>query len=299
MFGGLRQSWMLLRASWAVVRADKEILTFPLLGAAGVVLVGLVFAIPLALTDLPAALQRGDESAQIRATLVLFAFTFCQNVVVLFAQSAVVAAALIRLRGGDPTVGDGLRAAAARLGPILGFAAIAATVGTILQIADLLLRQRRDEASSSGNVGGVIAALIASLIVALIGAAWSVATFFVVPVMIVERIGPIAAIRRSVAVIRQIWGPSAIVNLGMGLIFFFVYLAVVVVGGGLTVAIWQARLGPAALAMLAVTIVAVFLVALVQSALRGVFVAALYRYAVEGAESSTYFESGLLERAFA
>jgi hypothetical protein len=292
VFSGFKQSLMLARASWKVVRADREILIFPLLGGLGLLLVAAIFAIPLALSDLPAALERGDEGAQLRAIVVLFLFFFFQNVVVLCAQCAVVGAALIRLRGGDPTVSDGLAVAASRFPAIVGFAAISATVGVLLHVADTLARQRRNSS------GATISGLIASIVIALVGAAWSVATFFVVPVMIVENVGPVAALKRSVRVIRDAWGHSAIVSLGMGLIFFLVYLAVGLVGGGLTIA--AAQVQPAvALALAAITIVAMCVVALVQSALRGVFVAALYSYATERGASSVYFDEPLMKRAFA
>jgi hypothetical protein len=293
MFSAFSQSWMLVRASWKIVRDDKEILVFPFLGSLGLLVVAVLFALPLAVTDLPRALDRGDAGAQAVAILVLFLFFFVQNVVVLSAQSAVVGVALIRLRGGDPTVSDGVAAAASRFPAIVGFAAISATVGVLLHVADMLTRQRGRSSGAS-----VLAGLVASLIIALVGAAWSVATFFVVPVVIVEGLGPVGALRRSIGIIRHTWGQSAAASLGMGLIFFLVYLVVILVGGGLTVAAAQVQ-PAAALALGGVTVLAVCLVALVQSALRGVFVAALYSYATDGATSSAYFDTPLLERAFA
>src|SRR4051812_40971486 len=89
VFAGFSQSWMLVRASWKIVRADKEILIFPFLGGLGLLLVVLLFAVPLAVSDLPRALDRGDDGAQAVAILVLWGFFFFQNIVVLCAQCAV------------------------------------------------------------------------------------------------------------------------------------------------------------------------------------------------------------------
>lgn len=287
------QSVALAKESWRVVRTDREILLFPLLGGVGMVLVGILFMVPLGLTDLPSALQRGDDRAIVPALVVLWLFLFCQTLVVLYAQTALIGAALIRLRGGDPTVSDGLAVASSRLGAIVGFAAISATVGLILQVLGALARGKGQER------GGGAAAVLGSIVVALVGAAWSVATYFVVPVMIVEQLGPTAALRRSAAIIRRAWGESAIVNVGMGLVFGLIYVGVAVVGGGVAYALFNARVLAGGLAIAALTVLALCIVALVQGALKGVFVAALYRYAVDGEVSPAYFEEDLLRRAFA
>ena len=98
---------------------------------------------------------------------------------IFFCNTALVGAALIRLRGGDPTVADGFRIAASRVGPILGYALIAATVGMVL----------RAISERSGFLG--------RLVVSLVGFAWNLATFLVVPVLVVEDVGPIEAVQRS------------------------------------------------------------------------------------------------------
>lgn len=298
MFASFSQSWALTRDSWRVVRSDREILLFPLLGGFGVVLVTLLFAVPLALTNLSRALDSGRPGTVAIAIVVLWAFLYCQTVVLLFAQSAVVGAAMIRLQGGDPTVGDGLRTATSRFHLIAGYAAISATVGVLLQVIDALLRSAEREAEKEGNVASMVAAIIGTLVTALVGAAWSVATYFVVPVMIIEGIGPIASIRRSTRLIRDFWGESAVATVGLGFVFALIYLAVGVVGIGLGVTLLSANLVVPGIALLVVTAVAFGIIALIQTALRGVFVAALYRYAVGGAVSSMYFEPELLRSTF-
>ncbi len=104
--------------------------------------------------------------------------TWCRTVI-FFCNTALVGAALIRLRGGDPTVADGFRIAASRVGPILGYAFIAATVGMVL----------RAISERSGFLG--------RLVVSLVGFAWNLATFLAVPVLVVEDVGPIEAVQRS------------------------------------------------------------------------------------------------------
>ena len=80
---------------------------------------------------------------------------------------------MIRLDGGSPTLGDGLRIANGRIGTILGYAVISATVGVILRA----IQER------VGFIGRLIAGLL--------GAGWAVATFLVVPVIVTSDRGAI------------------------------------------------------------------------------------------------------------
>jgi hypothetical protein len=104
----------------------------------------------------------------------------------------VIAGATERLRGGDPTVGSALSAAARRLGPILMWALVAATVGTILR-------------SIQQPVG-----FVGKIVVALAGAAWSLATFFIVPVLVLEERSVADSFKRSVSIFKTTWGESTV-----------------------------------------------------------------------------------------
>ena len=115
------------------------------------------FALPIFM------LKLFDNGFNVVGAVVVFAFYFCQYSVIIFFNSALVGAATIRLEGGDPSFSDGLRIARSRLGAILGYAAIAATVGLILQS----LKNRENN-------------IIVRLIGSGLGVAWTLATFLVV-----------------------------------------------------------------------------------------------------------------------
>src|SRR5699024_10583880 len=121
-----------------------------------------------------------------------FLFYFCQYSVVIFFDSALVAAAMIRLEGGHPTLAAGFNAAKARIPAILGYAAIAATVGVPLQS----LKNRRKN-------------VIVRLIGSGLGVGWPLATFVVVPVLVSRAVGPLDAIKESVSMLKRTWGESA------------------------------------------------------------------------------------------
>jgi hypothetical protein len=274
MFDRISRSWTLVKASAAVLRSDKELLLFPVISAFATLLVLATFMVPV----LGLRLFEGGEIGPLGA-VVGFLFYLCQYFVIFFFNTALVGAAMIRLEGGDPTVSDGLRIARSKIGVILGYAAIAATVGLILKA----LEER------AGAIGKII--------VGLVGVAWTLATFLVVPVLVARDVGPLEAVKESVDLLKRTWGENVAGNVGIGLAFglltALVVLAVValVVGaafvGGVKLAIVVGVLGALAIAFVAV----------LQAALSGIYSAALYRYAVDG-QAPAGFGTGQLESAF-
>jgi hypothetical protein len=105
---------------------------------------------------------------------------------------------IIRFKGGDPTLVDGFRAAAARLPQIAGWALVAATVWLWLRVIE----------SRSERVGEIVAGLL--------GMTWSAVPYFVVPVIVIERTGPVDAFRRPVSILRRTWGEALSANFGVG-----------------------------------------------------------------------------------
>ena len=278
MFEKFSRSWALVKASAGVLRADKELLVFPLLSSIAVVLVMASFIAPALGFGW---LQGLDEGDGVPPAMIAWAFAFyiSQYFVMFFFNTALVGAAMIRLDGGDPTVRDGLRIAGSRIGAIFGYAVIAATVGLLLQ----MLEQR------AGFVGRIV--------VGLIGMAWTVVTFLTVPVLVARDVGPIDAVRESAGLLRRTWGENLIGAGGIGLAFGLLMALLVVLGVALTVA--AAASGSLLLVgiVAALAVLAVIATGLLQAALSGVYSAALYRYAVSG-DAPVGFDGMLLESAF-
>ncbi len=265
------RSWNLVKAAWSVLRADKELIIFPVVSAIGALLVTAVFAVP----EFILFSAGGNETL---GYVLLFLFYLVQYTVIIFANSALVGAAMIRLRGGDPTFSDGMRIAFSRLGAIIGYAAIAATVGVILEALS-----RR----------GALAQIVRSLI----GVAWNLVTYLVVPVLVVEQVGPLEAIKRSASLLRRTWGEQVVGGAGMGLAFFLLFLGVTLLGGA------GIALGIVLNVVVVIVVSAVLMalayltLALTSSALSGIYSAAVYRYAAEG-QTSAQFDSDLIQNAF-
>lgn len=280
MFERIANGWELAKESARVLRLDKELLVFPLLSGIACLIVLASFAVPLWLGGYPEALSEDPEPFREPLNwLILFAFYFVNYFVIVCFNSALVACAVIRFRGGDPTLADGFRAAGNRLPQIAGWALVSATVGVILRAIE----------SRSERAGRFVAGLL--------GTAWTIATYFVVPVLVVERLGPIEACKRSVAVLRRTWGEALSANFGIGVIVFLAMLPAIALlfGGGVLLAQEQFALGGA---LLGLGLVALLVVSLVSSALNAIVLAALYLYAADDAVPRG-FDQRVLERAFA
>jgi Family of unknown function (DUF6159) len=277
MFARFSRSWELVKASGAILRQDKELLLFPFFAAIAALLVAASFIVPLLVSG--AFEQTSGESLDGASIVILFLFYLSQYFVIFFFNSALVGAAMIRLDGGDPTVGDGLRIARSRIAQILGYAAIAATVGLILRAIE----------ERAGFIGRWIAGLL--------GVAFTVATFLTVPILVSRDVGPMEAVKESATLLKKTWGENIIGNAGMGLVFFLFYVGVI--GIGMVFVFGAAQTGNATLIVLvtATLVLTVITLALVQTALQGVYSAALYRYATDG-NAGAAFSGSLLGEAF-
>lgn len=274
MFDKISRSWHLVKASAGVLRSDKELLLFPVISSIASLLVVATFAVPVIGLRL---FEGGDIGPA--GFLMLFLFYVSQYFVIFFFNTALVGAAMIRLEGGDPTVADGLRIARSKIGVVLGYAAIAATVGIILK-------------SLGERAGG-----LGKIIINLVGMAWTFATFLVVPVLVTRDIGPIDAVKESVTLLKKTWGENVVGNVGINFAFGIITTLVVILA--IAMVAGAAMVGGPKLATVAVVVavIAVAGVAVFQAALSGVYSAAVYRYAVDG-QAPAGFATGELQAAF-
>jgi hypothetical protein len=279
MFERFSRSWQLVKASAAVLQADKELLVFPIVSAVLSILVLITFAVPAVLAGVFDSTLLEEQGFPVAGYVIGFLFYVVQYFVIFFCNTALVGAALIRLRGGDPTVGDGFRIASQRLVPILGYALVAATVGMIL----------RAISERAGFVGKIV--------VSLVGLAWNLATYLVVPVLVVENVGPIEAVKRSAGYLKKTWGEQIVGNLGMGLVFGLFGFGILIAGVVLILAAASTESAALMIFMAGLTLLALVTLSLVSSALGGVYAAAVYRYAAEG-DAGTFFTPDMVKNAF-
>ncbi len=281
MFDRLSRSWGLVKVSWSVLKQDQQLLLFPLISAFATVVVFASFALPMLGLGLWDGIFRSGGHRAIPLALPVLGFLFYVSLyfVIFFFNAALVGAAMIRLDGGTPTVGDGLRIANARFWSILGYAAMAATVGMVLRA----IQER---------VG-----FIGRIIVGMLGVGWTVATYLVVPVLVSRDVGPIDAVSESASVLKKTWGENVIGQAGVSVAFGFIHFVVIVLSAVLVIA--AITTGSMAIIGVAVflAVVALALTSLVHAALGGIYSAALYRYATQG-QASNGFDNSALQMAF-
>ena len=275
MFARISYTWSLMGASWDILKQDKTLLLFPLLSGLSCLVVLTSFAIPMWLTG---AWEPPEHDAtqvqQILYYATLFLFYLVNYFVITFFNTAIVSCAVLRMVGGQPTVADGFREAVSRLPQIAGWALVSATVGLILRIIE----------DRSEKIGRIVAGLL--------GMAWTVVTYLVVPIIVVERKGPIAALKGSTAMLKKTWGEQLVGNFSFGLVFTLLALPAILLvvlgffsGSGLAIILC---IGLAAVYMLALS--------LIQSGLQSIFQAAVYLYSRDGSEPGG-FPAGLLADA--
>ena len=164
----------------------------------------------------------------------------------------------------------------ARLPQILAWSLVTATVGFVLKIIE----------SRSARIGEIVSGLL--------GLAWSVATFFVVPAIVVEKAGPFDAIRRSTAILRRSWGEAFVANQGIGF-FVFLFMLAACVPAGLG---FLAGSATAIAIGVAVTVVLMIGISIISAALHTILLGALYVFAAEGRVPQA-FDGAVLRSSFA
>lgn len=281
MFETFSRSWELVKASWGVLRADKELIVFPIVSSVVTLVISIPFLIPLWNSGVFDRMADG-RSSDVGTTnyLLLFLFYVVSYSVIFYCNTALVSAAMIRLDGGDPTLSDGFRAASQRTPAILGYAVISATVGTILNV----ISQR--------------ASFIGQIVISMIGFAWNVATFLVVPILVAERLGPIDAIKRSAALLKATWGEQLAGNFSMGAVFGLISVGIVFLVGVPLIMLGASSDSPALLVgAVALIFLAMVIIGVISSTLQGIYTAALYRFATQGTTGG-YFDDAMIKNAF-
>lgn len=249
--GKIGRTVELAKASFEVLKADKELLLLPILSFVASALVGATFLVPTLLVV--------DQESPLTYVIAFVAYVALAYVTIFF-NTALVSAADERLQGGDPTLGSALRGASRRAGRIFPWAVVSATVS-------LLLRALEER----GGIFGRIAASLAGL-------AWGLVTFLVIPVLVIEDVPVRDAIRRSGELFKRTWGENVVAMVGFGLLGFVAVIPAIALialaaasGSGTVTAI-----------SIAVAVVWIVGVAVVLSALNAIFQTALYRYAADG-----------------
>ena len=277
IFDRIGNTWSLIGTSWDIIKKDKELLIFPLISGICLVLVlgsfGLGFMGSEAQGWSPPA-REAPLAEQVTYYGQLFIFYFCTYFIIMFFNTGIITCAVIRMRGGNPTLMDGFRIAFARVPLLLGWALLSATVGLILRIIE-------DRSKTFGKI-----------VAGLLGMAWSLTTFLALPILVVEGKGPLAAVKQSTKMLKDTWGEQLVSGFGFGLLWFVCCLPGLVL---FVVAVMLLGL-PNILVPAVLLGVYMIILALVFSVMQTVFQAALYYYARDNVAPPGW-DSGILAGA--
>jgi hypothetical protein len=287
MFERIVRGWRIMKASGGVLARHPKLVVFPLLSL--VALAGLVAAIviPVAASPQFAATEEIFDSVRADEPLLyiaLFALYFVLTLIVVFLNAALVFCALESFAGRKPSLRGGLSAAVGRLPQILAWTFLSTTVGLLLNALQGILR---DKLGFLGSILGGIAEF-----------AWAVITYFVVPLLVVEGVGPVTAVKRSASIIKKTWGESLVGEAGLfSLAFLLMIPAIFVAGLAATVGRSLGLDWVIVAGVLGVVIPYILVLMLVFGAMGVIFQTGVYVYATTGKPPGS-MDPALLQSAF-
>ena len=269
-FGNISNTIQLMKSCVKVLKKDRELVLFPIMAAIFVIgLLGLIYS--------TGSIQLSADNEEQMSILPVAILIFGANFIIVFFNSALISAALERLRGGDPNISSGLSHAFKHIHHIFFWSIIVTRMGLIFAAIKANGRQR-------GGFGGIMTQIFASFL----EAGWAMMTFFVVPIIVSENLGPIAAIKRSSSLFKQTWGNQVAANFGFGI--FQIILIVISLGIGWFFGLINGTLGIAVGLLCATSSVSIIYT------LEGIYKAALYEHAL--GEKPLEFEEQDLRTAY-
>jgi hypothetical protein len=258
--GRVRRGFRLAALSWDVLRQQPRLLWLPVVAALTQAVVAASYVLGVTGTS-------GLMKSRTHDLIVFFPLYVAMTLIGAYMNAALIAVADARMRGSSISVGGGIRQATAVLPQLLGWSLLSATVGTLLRMLENRLP------------------LAGRILAAIGGLAWSIASIFVVPVLVLEGQGPRRAIGRSARLFRARWGETLVSDGACSAAVMLVALPAFAAGAVLTVV--SVYLG---VVVMAVVACAAFATA---GALNGIVLTASYRFAAFGQVGNGFTEADL------
>jgi hypothetical protein len=275
---GFSRGWHIAKASLGVLRSQPKLMILPICSLAA--MLGIVaLSLPI-LATLSAGTETGTGTETDAANDTIVLLTFFGSYIacyfaMLFFNAALIFCSIRYFETGTTSLGEGLAAAGRRALPIFLWSLIAGTIGLILRIiGETLTKLARKEF-------GAIVGFIVKLLTAGLYGLWIAASYFALPVLVVEGVGPITAVRRSTQLIRSHWGDVLGGQSMLGLLTLLAILLPGAVVGGVVYLFQdaaQAYLG----ALVGIGIAYLGFVVLVSSVLGIIFLAGVYMFTSTG-----------------
>lgn len=284
MFESFNSGWEMVKQSYGILKKQKTLVLFPILSMLACIVVMISFIAPLfMMEDFFGKVAKGanqinnGNGKQWLWYVFGFLFYFVNYFVIVFFNVALAACAIVHFKGGEPTLGAGLKAAASRLPQITAWALVSATVG-------MILRAIEERAEWVGKI-----------ITGILGVVWTLATYLVVPILAVEKVGPMDAIKRSSSLLRKSWGEGLAGGFSIGILGFLLFIpgVLMMVGAGF---LFQTAV-PLAITIGVLGIIYLLVISIVMETLKQIYISGLYLYSSEGTVPQG-FDADTIEHAF-
>lgn len=280
--GRIARSIVLIKGSFNILREDKKLIVIPILSfLASLIILGsyLIAGFSFYLYGYLEHVQLSPLAQKIIGGLMTFVFYLMANLIIVFFNAALVIAVYHRINDQACSLSTAFRLAFAKFSLIFKWAMLLATIGVII-------RQIEE------RVG-----LIGRYIIGLLGLAWTVVSFFVVPIMVLEGKGPIDALKESGQLLRKTFGETLLGFTGIGIMFVFIYIIIGIVIGFSTPYFTHPELGLIAKVIATFCAILFFLSFTIQSTLTTIFRVAIYEYAKSGKTIGTFTPDLIKETA--
>jgi hypothetical protein len=252
--GKISRGWRLTQVAWKLIRSDGTMLGLALAGIGGAIAFSLLFIF------LATQASAGAPSSG-RMSLLGFAALYIATLTSVFFNVALACAASAAFDGEQMNAREAIGMAWAKRRRIALWALISALVGTLIaELADRL-------------PGG------ARIVGWLFGAAWGLATFFVIPILAMEGIGAVDALKRSSGLVKRRWGEGLTGRISIGawaVVAVFPLAFMLAIGGAIV-----GRHPAAGILLISVSLGGMVAVFTAVAATQQVFAVALYRYAID------------------
>jgi hypothetical protein len=280
--GKLSASVKVTRAAWRVMMLDKEVIgiaaismTVNMIVFAAYVWVG-IFLVPSVFFVDSSQPWSFDWKYYIVLALYFMTTYFVTN----FFSGAISHAAFRRFEGENPTAKEALTAARRKGWVIFKYSGLQVTVGLILNIL-------AERVPFAGKIA-----------VWLVGAAWSVASMFSIPlIMSSNETNPLKVVKKSAKAFIDIWAESVFIGITLGILSIIATIGTMIVVFGLFAAAVAFESISLAVVAALVFFAAAIGIALLSYTLQQIVMTAAYYYAATG-KLPTGFDEELVRSMF-
>lgn len=243
--------WDIAVNSYKVLQQNKKLLLFPLLS--GISLLLIIISLVVAALGLNQwDIAKIDTSNIIVDYAFVFLYYLFNYFVIVFFNTALTHCVTLYFKGEEVSVKAGIAFSVAHIGSVFSWAVFAATVGTILQVLQ-------------ENLG-----IVGKIITGLVGIVFNVASFFIIPVMVYENLGPVDAFKRSASLIKEKWANAAGASFNFGFVQFIAVIFLAIIAYTIGIIIHP-------LAGVAIAVLGILLLIAVISAAKTIFTIAVYK----------------------